>query len=278
MAVDTPATIAILGAGPVGIEAGLYARYLGYRVVIFEQGEIANHVLAWGHVQMLSPFCQLRSSLGLAALKAQDPSYRPPEPDARLTGRQWVDAYVLPLSRTDLLADEIRCQTRAVAVGRASQPVHDGAPDARDGESGFRVLVEQAGGRQACEQADIVIDCTGVYGDPNWCGVEGVSAVDEPAAYDVVYEGLSVSSSFTTGDRGAHGTGAAVDGSQDGAALPPARLITPEPNFYILGAKRFGREARFLITDGLRQIRDLFGIIGGRAELDLYVTVEKLAQ
>ena len=57
---------------------------------------------------MFSPFLQLRSSLGLAALRAQDPEYRPPESDAHLTGRQWVDRYVLPLSQTDLLADHIQ--------------------------------------------------------------------------------------------------------------------------------------------------------------------------
>ena len=96
MAVDTPATIAILGAGPMGIETGLYARYLGYRVVIFEQREVASHVLAWGHLRMFSPFPELRSSLGLAALRAQDAEYHPPDADARLTGRQWVDKYLLP--------------------------------------------------------------------------------------------------------------------------------------------------------------------------------------
>ena len=32
------------------------------------------------------------------------------------------------------------------------------------------------------------------------------------------------------------------------------------------------------MTDGFRQIRDLFGIIGGRPELDLYATAEKLAR
>ncbi len=74
MAVDTPATIAILGAGPMGIETGLYARYLGYRVVILEQQEVASQVLARGHLRMCSPFIELRSSLGLAALRTRMPS------------------------------------------------------------------------------------------------------------------------------------------------------------------------------------------------------------
>jgi hypothetical protein len=244
----------------VGIEAGLYARYLGYRVVILEQGEIADHVLAWGHLQMLSPFSQVRSTLGLAALKAQDPQYHPPEPDARLTGRQWVDRYLLPLSRTDLLADEVRCHARVAGVGRehAQSPgaQHD---EQRPGE-GFQILVEHAHRQQTHEQADIVIDCTGVY----------------PPDYALYEEPLVTRSPVTGGlaTEGAH----RGDDATDRADSLPARLLAPAPNSYVLGAKSFGRDARFLVTDGLRQIRDLFAIIGGRRELDLYATAEHLAR
>ena len=50
----------------------------------------------------------------------------------------------------------------------------------------------------------------------------------------------------------------------------PKGLLNPEPSFYILGAKSYGRNSRFLISVGLQQIRDLFTIIGGRDDLDLY--------
>ena len=90
MAVDTPARIVILGAGPVGLEAGLYARYLGYEVEIIERGQVADHVRRWGHVCLATPFRMNRSTLGLAALAAQDSGFRPPEHDALLTGHDWV--------------------------------------------------------------------------------------------------------------------------------------------------------------------------------------------
>ena len=86
MAIDTPARIAIMGAGPVGLEAALYARYLGYDVDLYEQGRVAEHVLRWGHVRMFSPFGGNRSPLGVAALKAQDPAWQAPADDALLTG------------------------------------------------------------------------------------------------------------------------------------------------------------------------------------------------
>jgi hypothetical protein len=50
----------------------------------------------------------------------------------------------------------------------------------------------------------------------------------------------------------------------------PDALRNPEPNFYILGAKSYGCRSQFLISHGLQQIRDLFTIIGGRSNLDLY--------
>ena len=165
MAVDTPATVAILGAGPMGIETGLYARYLGYHVLVFEQREVASHVLDWGHLRMFSPFGELHSSLGLAALHAQDAEYRPPESDARLTGRQWVDRYLLPLSQTDLLADEVRGHTRVVAVGRQRWLKHESSPCAHRGDDGFRLLVEHADGTQRTNWPTLsstVRACTGI--------------------------------------------------------------------------------------------------------------------
>jgi len=46
MAIDTPARLVILGAGPIGLEAALYARFLGYDVEIFEQESL--HEIAAG--------------------------------------------------------------------------------------------------------------------------------------------------------------------------------------------------------------------------------------
>jgi hypothetical protein len=54
-------------------------------------------------------------------------------------------------------------------------------------------------------------------------------------------------------------------------------LVTGEPDFYILGAKRLGRDSRFLISQGLDDVRRLFALLGDRAELDLYATMSPLA-
>jgi hypothetical protein len=66
--------------------------------------------------------------------------------------------------------------------------------------------------------------------------------------------------------------------SQDCLAQPatgPGALLTPEPNFYLLGSKSYGRNPKFLYANGLQHIRDLFAIIGDRADLDLYNSNKK---
>jgi len=56
----------------------------------------------------------------------------------------------------------------------------------------------------------------------------------------------------------------------------PQTLMNPEPNFYILGAKSYGRNSNFLFSLGLEQIRELFTVVTGREDLDLYSSVTNL--
>ena len=68
--IDTPATIAIIGAGPGGIEAALYARFLGYSVELYDQHRVCDSLRRWGQRPMSGTWCDLTSPLGLAALQA----------------------------------------------------------------------------------------------------------------------------------------------------------------------------------------------------------------
>jgi hypothetical protein len=53
-------------------------------------------------------------------------------------------------------------------------------------------------------------------------------------------------------------------------AQGPAALRNPEPGFFILGIKSFGRSANFLLRTGFEQVREVFTLIAGKADLDLY--------
>lgn len=184
MAIDTPATIVLLGAGPIGIEAAIYARYLGYDVVLLEQADLAENVRVWGHLRMFSPFQQNSSSLGLAALRAQDPDYQPPKPDQQLIGRQWAEQYLIPLSETDLLADHIRTHSQALAVERLEPANANLDPEQSSDENRpkqFQVLVQSQSAEPSIITADAVVDATGVLNHPMMCGPNGSPAEGEPA-------------------------------------------------------------------------------------------------
>ena len=65
---DTP-RIAVVGAGPIGLEAALYARSLKYPVAVYELGRVGEHIQRWGHVRLFSPFGMNSTSLGRAAIE-----------------------------------------------------------------------------------------------------------------------------------------------------------------------------------------------------------------
>lgn len=414
MSVDTPARIAILGAGPIGLETALYARFLGYDVDIYERGGVAENILAWGHVRMFTPFGQNRSRLGLAALTAQEVGGLPADGDL-LTGREYLERYLAPLSRSDLLDGNIHERTEVLAIGRKKQWKGENVgSESRDNDD-FQILLRERNKSERTASADVVVDCTGTYGDHNWLGRGGLPAPGEQSARrrieyrlpDVLgesrhrYAGRRVvvigagHSAATTvvalaelaqqepetrvtwitrgpsdepiprikGDRfperdhlasaanhvsqakdarvshwpettireirwkkdagvfklklgGRHAgkleadrvianvgyrpnldlfrelhvqtcyategpmklasaLAAAGDDKPQGA-FGPETLLTPEPDFYILGAKSYGRNSQFFLSNGFDQIRALFTILGDRPDLDLYSTVGKL--
>jgi len=180
MAIDTPARLAVLGSGPIGLEATLYARFLGYDVVVYDRGGVADSVRRWRHVRMFTPFGMNRSPLGLAAIQAHDETYRQPADDEILTAGEWLDRYLLPLAQTDLIADHLRLHETIVAVGK-EEVLKTDLPGHEDrGDWSFRVLSRGAGGERI-DAFDGVLDCTGVFSTANWLGHGGIPASGEIA-------------------------------------------------------------------------------------------------
>jgi len=185
MAVDTPAKIAIIGAGPIGLEAALYARYLGYEVeVLHWSSEAAFRIRALGDQKMLTPFGMNSSPLGLRALAAQDETYRAPRDDDFLTFREWYERYIMPLSKCDLLADHIFSSANVISIGKVELVKGDQGDDEYDrGAWDFRVFAygwetsEKSQMQDKIASADIVFDCSGVHALP--AGHGGIFAVGE---------------------------------------------------------------------------------------------------
>jgi hypothetical protein len=401
--------IAVLGAGPVGLEAALYARALGMPVTVYERGRVGEHLQRWGHVKLFSPFGMNSTALGRAAIRAENPKHELPGEQDCVTGRDHVAGYLEPLAMTGQLIECLKLEARVVQVGRARLLKGDVSP--KRGDKPFRLLVRDTKGDERAEPADVVLDCTGTYGQPRWLGDGGIPAVGETAARSQVAGGLedilgkdrpkyagkttlvvgagytaatsicrlgdlavahpeqwtiwlargprstplprhpndplrerdrlaakanmlacrgegnvefhagsTVESLVTLGPDKGFTVTAAVNGKsttwtvdrviasvgfspdttlyrelqiqecpttlgpsgvaaalakQTGdcltiAPLGPAALKTPEPNFFVLGAKSYGRNSQFLLRTGFEQVRDVFALITGNPKLDLY--------
>src|SRR5829696_8286807 len=111
--------IAVLGAGPVGLEAALQAAHLGYPVTVYDRGDVAEAVGQWGHVRLFTPFGMNSTPLGLEVILKEHPQHELPGPNDLLTGLEYRDAYLVPLALTSKLGDAVKTRTFVVTAGPA---------------------------------------------------------------------------------------------------------------------------------------------------------------
>ncbi len=411
-------TIAVIGAGPIGLEAALYAASLGARVRVYESGTVGQHIAEWGHIELFTPFGMNHTPLGRRALESL--GHELPGDDACQTGAEWRERYLLPLAERTAVAEGLALGSRVVTVGRAGLLKDEHIGDGVRAERPFRLLVATSEGERY-EEADIVLDCSGSWSNPNWLGRGGVPALGEREAREriayhpvdvagrerdryagrstlLVGDGLSaattavalaglaerakgtrvvwatrgagplpiqpiaddtlirraqlteaanrlatapargvewrsgaeVAAVYATGDDrfeivlattegeerrqfdrvianvgyepddsiyralqvhecyasrapmklAASLLAASADAGGDCLKLGgfgPEVLVNPEPGFFILGMKSYGRNSAFLLSTGYEQVRDLFRLVTGQAELDLYARPEATA-
>src|SRR5271163_2838264 len=150
--------IAILGAGPIGLEAALYARTLGLPVTLYERGRIGEYLHRWGHVRLFSPFGMNSTALGRSAVRSEDARHEFPPESECLTGKQHLAVYLEPLAKTNLLRDCLRTDTQVMTVGRRGFLKEEDPASSRRGEQPFRLLLRDAKKVERMEEADVVLD------------------------------------------------------------------------------------------------------------------------
>jgi cation diffusion facilitator CzcD-associated flavoprotein CzcO len=171
--------IAILGAGPIGLEAALAAAEGGFPFTLYEAAPAAGgNVERWGHVRMFTPWSLNVSARAHRALGAAGET---PAPDACPTGRELVDRLLAPLAGLPALAPHVRFSTRVLAVGRQGLLKHEEISTAARGRRRFRLLLADPAGGERIETADVLLDTTGTYGHPNSLGDGGIPAPGESA-------------------------------------------------------------------------------------------------
>src|SRR5206468_6701176 len=109
-------SIAIVGGGPIGIEAALEARRRGFDVTVYEADRVGGHLLRFGHVGLFTPFRMNSTEAGREALRAAGVSI--PGDDDLLTASELVGRYHSPLAGLPELRGSIREGERVTHVGR----------------------------------------------------------------------------------------------------------------------------------------------------------------
>ena len=168
--------LAILGAGPIGLEAALAAADRGWPFTVYEAAPtVAGHVRDWGHVRLFTPWDLNVSERARAALGADAPAG-----EALPTGHELADRVLDPLAALPEVAPHVRTGTQVRAIGRQGLLKHEEIGSVERTRHPFRLLVADAEGERV-EHADVVLDCTGTYGNPNALGDGGIPAPGEAA-------------------------------------------------------------------------------------------------
>jgi len=177
--------IAVVGAGPIGIEVALEAAARGFDVVLYDAGRIAESMRRFDWVPLFTPFSMNSTARGRASLEAAGTPL--PVPDAILPAGELVARYLEPLTRLPALAGRVRERSRVSTIGREGLRKGDGivsvGDTARVGRP-FLLRVETDGEAPRFERADVVVDASGVYGSPRSTGPAGLPALGEETLGD----------------------------------------------------------------------------------------------
>jgi len=178
-----PRQVAILGAGPVGLDAALACVDAGWPCTVYEaRRTVGTQVRAWGHVRLFTPW-EMNVSHRMRAHLDGAPSgthrAAPAGPNCP-TGDQLVNHLLCPIAAFPELAGRLCFGARVVAVARSGLLKHEQIGTGRRAGTPFHLLIDGPSGERV-EHADLVLDCTGSYGHPNPLGDGGIPALGERA-------------------------------------------------------------------------------------------------
>jgi len=171
--------IAILGAGPIGLEAALTAAEKGYPFTVYEaEDEVAAHVKSWGHVSLFTPW-QLSASEKMCRALAVS-GQQVPDDDTCPTGSELIESVLRPVAELPQIQPNLRLGAKVQRIGRRGLLKHEEIGTSLRAGRPFRLLVVTTGGEETFEEADIVLDCTG-NSQQNPLGDGGIPAIGERA-------------------------------------------------------------------------------------------------
>jgi hypothetical protein len=169
-----PQTIAIIGAGPVGLAAAAHAMARGLKPVLLEAGPTIGHaVREWSHVRMFSPWQYNVDKASAQLLHAV--GWNAPDPQSYPTGGELLAQYLEPLAARTDLRKHIVTEATVTAVSRLG---FDKVKTKGRETAPFHVRYRNGKGDKGL-LADAVIDTSGTWFSPNPAGANGLAAIGE---------------------------------------------------------------------------------------------------
>jgi thioredoxin reductase len=154
--------------------------------VLFEAGPRVGHsALAWGHVQLFSPWQYCVDPA--AARLLEHTAWQAPDPEIYPNGRALVEQYLAPLAAHPAIAPHVLLNRRVTDVTRVG---FDKMKTEGRERAPFQLHVTGADGAEEIVYARAVIDASGTYTTPNPLGASGLPAVGERALADQIVYGI----------------------------------------------------------------------------------------
>ena len=167
-------SVAVIGAGPVGLAAAAHLLERGLEPIVLEAGPQPGHaVRQWSHVRLFSPW---EYNVDKAARRLLDETgWNSPDPDSYPTGGELVEHYLEPLASKTVLRERIHTSAKVTGLSRVG---FDKVKTQGRGEASFDVRYRNGAGELTLK-ADAVIDTSGTWLSPNPAGANGLPAIGE---------------------------------------------------------------------------------------------------
>lgn len=174
MSMSEQKTIAIIGAGPVGLAAAAHALERGIKPIVLEAGgEAGATVRQWGHVRLFSPW---EYNIDQAAVRLLGGAgWNAPDPGEYPTGAELVERYLAPLATRTPLKNHIHLAATVTAISRVG---FDKVKSRDRATAPFEIRYRNGAGPKTL-RADAVIDASGTWSSPNAAGANGLDAIGE---------------------------------------------------------------------------------------------------
>lgn len=183
-------TVAIIGAGPVGLAAAAHVLEREMTPIVLEAGAAAGAAIRqWGHVQLFSPW---EYNVDKAAARLLGPTgWNSPDPHAYPTGAELLERYIEPLATNTSLKSHILTSSKVTGISRLGfDRLKSKGREQSPFEIRYRNIEFPEGLGERVVHADAVIDASGTWSMPNPAGANGLHAIGEREAVGHIAYGM----------------------------------------------------------------------------------------